>query len=252
MGPGRRPSRARCSSRAIGCGSSAGPAPSDLGGAEVVDARGLAVAPGIVDLHTHSDVSNLSEPHAISAIEQGVTTQVVGLCGFSAGPVRPDTFATMIEDEPVFGFPDVPWDWTSIGGYRGVGRSDRRRHQHRDSARSQHVAARGDGQRWPRADARRAAAHAGRDAPRVRRRCARFLDRADLRAGAVRHDRRTGRADARRRGAWRAVPHPPARLGDAGLEAGARGARDGRALRASNSRSPTSTRHLPTRRTRPR
>ena len=92
--------------------------PSRFEGAEVVDARGLAVAPGIVDLHTHSDVSNLSEPGAISAIEQGVTTQVVGLCGFSAGPVRPETLATMIEEEPVFGFPDVPWDWTSIGGYR--------------------------------------------------------------------------------------------------------------------------------------
>src|ERR687889_715035 len=57
------------------------------GGADVVDARGSIVAPGFVDLHTHSDVSNLSEPHAVSAIEQGVTTQVVGLCGFSAGPV---------------------------------------------------------------------------------------------------------------------------------------------------------------------
>jgi N-acyl-D-amino-acid deacylase len=96
----------------------AGSAPAELAAAEVVDAHGLAVAPGIVDLHTHSDVSNLSEPNAISAVEQGVTTQVVGLCGFSAGPVRPETLATMIEDEPVFGFPDVPWDWTTIGGYR--------------------------------------------------------------------------------------------------------------------------------------
>jgi N-acyl-D-aspartate/D-glutamate deacylase len=87
-------------------------------GAEVVDAQGLAVAPGIVDLHTHSDVSSLSEPTVVSAIEQGVTTQVVGLCGFSAAPVRPDTLATMIAEEPVFGFPDVPWDWTTIGGYR--------------------------------------------------------------------------------------------------------------------------------------
>jgi len=95
-----------------------GAAPPPVEGVEVVDARGLVVAPGIVDLHTHSDVSNLSEPGAISAIEQGVTTQVVGLCGFSAGPVRPETLATMIQEEPVFGFPDVPWDWSSIGGYR--------------------------------------------------------------------------------------------------------------------------------------
>src|SRR3954451_4188405 len=64
-------------------------------GAEVIDARERVVAPGFVDLHTHSDVSNLSEPHAISAIEQGVTTQIVGLCGFSAGPVTDATIATM-------------------------------------------------------------------------------------------------------------------------------------------------------------
>ena len=57
-------------------------------GREEVDVGGLAVAPGFIDLHTHSDVSLLSEPGCISAIEQGVTTQAVGLCGFSAGPGR--------------------------------------------------------------------------------------------------------------------------------------------------------------------
>jgi len=87
------------------------------GDTEVVDAQGLVVAPGFVDLHTHSDVSNLSEPHAVSAIEQGVTTQVVGLCGFSAGPVTTDTIATMVDEEPVFGFPGVDWSWRSIGEY---------------------------------------------------------------------------------------------------------------------------------------
>ena len=88
-------------------------------GADVVDAGGRVVAPGFVDLHTHSDVSSLSEPHVISAIEQGVTTQAVGLCGFSAGPTTPATAATMVAEEPVFGFPDVPWDWTSVGSYLG-------------------------------------------------------------------------------------------------------------------------------------
>jgi N-acyl-D-aspartate/D-glutamate deacylase len=89
----------------------------EAGDVERFDASGLVVAPGIVDLHTHSDVSNLSEPHAISAIEQGVTTQVVGLCGFSAGPVSPETIATMVDEEPVFGFPGVDWSWRSIDGY---------------------------------------------------------------------------------------------------------------------------------------
>jgi N-acyl-D-amino-acid deacylase len=85
---------------------------------EELDLGGRAVAPGFIDLHTHSDVSLLSEPGCISAIEQGVTTQAVGLCGFSAGPVGPDSLAGLIEEEPVFAFPGVAWDWTTIGGYR--------------------------------------------------------------------------------------------------------------------------------------
>ncbi|MEP6637751.1 MAG: amidohydrolase family protein [Chloroflexota bacterium] len=90
----------------------------DGAGREELDLGGLAVAPGFIDLHTHSDVSLLSEPGCISAIEQGVTTQAVGLCGFSAGPIGPDSLARLIDEEPVFAFPGVAWDWTSIGGYR--------------------------------------------------------------------------------------------------------------------------------------
>ena len=85
---------------------------------EDLDLTGFAVAPGFIDLHTHSDVSLLSDPGCLSAIEQGITTQSVGLCGPSAGPVSPESLEGMIEEEPVFAFPGVAWDWTSIGGYR--------------------------------------------------------------------------------------------------------------------------------------
>ena len=87
-------------------------------GREEFDAAGLAVAPGFIDLHTHSDVSLLSEPGCISAIEQGVTTQAVGLCGFSAGPVSPASLASLVDEEPIFAFPGVDWSWSTIGGYR--------------------------------------------------------------------------------------------------------------------------------------
>ena len=63
-------------------------------------------------------MSLLSEPGCLSAIEQGITTQAVGLCGFSAGPLSAESRRGMIEEEPVFAFPDVAWDWTTIGGYR--------------------------------------------------------------------------------------------------------------------------------------
>ena len=91
-------------------------------GADEIDATGLAVAPGIIDMHTHSDVSVLSDPDCVSAIGQGVTTQIVGHCGFSAAPTNAATRRSLVAEEPVFGFPrpggdDEPWGWDDVGGY---------------------------------------------------------------------------------------------------------------------------------------
>jgi len=55
-------------------------------GASEIDARGLAVAPGFVDVHSHADLSLLVNPKAESRIRQGVTLEVVGQDGSSAGP----------------------------------------------------------------------------------------------------------------------------------------------------------------------
>lgn len=51
-----------------------------------VDAKGLAVAPGFVDVHSHGDGSLFADPNAESVIRQGVTTIVVGQDGSSRGP----------------------------------------------------------------------------------------------------------------------------------------------------------------------
>jgi N-acyl-D-amino-acid deacylase len=52
-----------------------------------VEARGLAAAPGFVDIHGHSDYHLLLTGTAESAVQQGVTTEVGGNCGYSAAPV---------------------------------------------------------------------------------------------------------------------------------------------------------------------
>jgi len=53
----------------------------------VIDARGLAVCPGFVDIHGHSDYHLLLTPTAESAVLQGVTSEIGGNCGYAAAPI---------------------------------------------------------------------------------------------------------------------------------------------------------------------
>ena len=56
---------------------------------DVIDARGLAVAPGFIDIHSHADEGLFLDPLAESVIRQGVTTVIVGQDGSSRAPIRP-------------------------------------------------------------------------------------------------------------------------------------------------------------------
>lgn len=56
------------------------------GGAREVDLKGLALAPGFIDIHSHTDLVLLVDPKAHSKIRQGVTTEVAGQDGGSVGP----------------------------------------------------------------------------------------------------------------------------------------------------------------------
>src|SRR5678816_2874834 len=57
--------------------------------ARTIDARGLMVAPGFIDIRSHSDLVYHTCPSAESKVRQGVTTEVVGMCGFSPAPIAP-------------------------------------------------------------------------------------------------------------------------------------------------------------------
>jgi N-acyl-D-amino-acid deacylase len=59
------------------------------GSAKVIDAEGLAVTPGFIDIKTHSDFTLPINPKAESKVRQGVTTEIIGHCGFSVAPVLP-------------------------------------------------------------------------------------------------------------------------------------------------------------------
>jgi N-acyl-D-aspartate/D-glutamate deacylase len=63
----------------------------DAGAArERVNANGLTLAPGIVDIHTHYDAQLTWDPYATPSTALGVTTVVIGNCGFTIAPCRPD------------------------------------------------------------------------------------------------------------------------------------------------------------------
>jgi N-acyl-D-amino-acid deacylase len=68
----------------------------DLGEARrVIDAKGQIVAPGFIDIHSHSDFTLPVNQRAESKVRQGVTTEVVGNCGFSVAPALPGRVETL-------------------------------------------------------------------------------------------------------------------------------------------------------------
>src|SRR5262252_3802300 len=79
---------------------------------EVVDAQGLALAPGFIDVHTHDDTVVVDSPQMLPKISQGVTTVVVGNCGISAAPVTlragwaPPDPMNLLGDAAAFRYPD--------------------------------------------------------------------------------------------------------------------------------------------------
>ncbi|TMH60139.1 MAG: D-aminoacylase [Betaproteobacteria bacterium] len=79
-----------------------------------IDASGLAVAPGFIDIHSHSDYTLLVDPRAVSAITQGVTLEVIGNCGFGCAPIADPQMAA----PNIYGFNnEIPLTWHKVGEY---------------------------------------------------------------------------------------------------------------------------------------
>jgi N-acyl-D-amino-acid deacylase len=93
-----------------------------LGGEDarrVVDAAGLFVCPGFVDMHTHSDLQVLVNPPHEAKVHQGVTLEVLGQDGLSYAPVTDDVLTQLRgqiaawNDDP----PGFAWTWRTVGEY---------------------------------------------------------------------------------------------------------------------------------------
>ncbi len=87
-----------------------------------LDVRGLTVAPGFIDMHSHSDLSLLINGRAESKLRQGVTTEVIGQCGFSPAPCPEGRREAIRALFGVWGR-EVEWSWGSFGEYLAALRS---------------------------------------------------------------------------------------------------------------------------------
>ncbi|MFF8792077.1 N-acyl-D-amino-acid deacylase family protein [Streptomyces globisporus] len=87
--------------------------------ARTVDADGLALAPGFIDMHAHSDLALLRDPDHSAKAAQGVTLEVLGQDGLSYAPVDDRTLAEVRRS--ITGWngdgSDIDFDWRTVGGY---------------------------------------------------------------------------------------------------------------------------------------
>ena len=85
--------------------------PMDVSNATVIEG-GLVLAPGFIDLHSHADLTLPAYPAAINSLSQGVTTEVVGNCGFSPAPVSESRARANLLQAYAGGLgPDLDWSW---------------------------------------------------------------------------------------------------------------------------------------------
>ncbi|HKF77167.1 MAG TPA: amidohydrolase family protein, partial [Candidatus Dormibacteraeota bacterium] len=84
----------------------------------VIDAAGLVVAPGFIDVHVHSELARLGGVDQLASVLDGVTTELMSPDGFGWAPLPPARLREVKEYlQAFYGDPNVGWDWTTVSDY---------------------------------------------------------------------------------------------------------------------------------------
>ena len=91
----------------------------DMSAARSIDASGMVVSPGFIDLHSHSGLMILADPLHEPKVRQGVTTEIIGVDGLSYAPMpsAQDLDALVQMNAGLDGHPEIAYDWDDVTSY---------------------------------------------------------------------------------------------------------------------------------------
>ena len=94
---------------------------SALESTRVIDANGLVVCPGFIDLHSHAGLTMLGAPHHDPKVRQGATTELIGIDGISHAPFKSqqELHRYIWLDSGLNGYPPMPADWLTVADLLG-------------------------------------------------------------------------------------------------------------------------------------